>query len=535
MSNLIALEWDDAEARVAVADSRRGSVVLEQAFSVALPKDKTSPEASGATGTISISGAYDLGAIGRRINDALTARGIRRVRTLVAVGRANIELKNLTLPPAPADELPELVRFQAEREFNTLTDEWPLDFLPIPGEEGETITVLAAAISPELVAEIQITCEGANLTPQRLILRPCAAASLLSRSKPGEEHKLRLLVDLLTEEADLTVLAGDSPVFMRTARLPADSATSDPLRTLLPEIRRTIAAVHARLQGRQIEEIFICGEGQGQETLAREIGRELSLPTEVFNPLSACTLGAELKRSMPDHPGRCAPLIGMLLDDAAGEANTIDFLNPRKKAEPKTRRRELLIAAVAAGVLLLAGAGWIGLQLHNLQGQIDELDLDIAQLKPKVEKADVSIKNAAKIEGWLAGDPSWLDEIAALSAKAPLKDFVLIRFNTPAANVPGTSSMQVQAVVKNTDVGDRFTNVMRDERHVVRPKTSDDENKVAGFPVSIETEIQISPPKPATAVKKGSAPAGAAADATKQTASDSSDAAKTTASEAPVK
>ena len=376
MPNLIALEWDDAEARVAVADSRRGSVVLEQAFSVALPKDKTSPEASGAaTGTISISGAHDLGAIGRRIDDALTARGIRRVRTLVAVGRANIELKNLTLPPAPADELPELVRFQAEREFNTLTDEWPLDFLPIPGDEGETITVLAAAISPELVAEIQITCEGANLTPQRLILRPCAAASLLSRTKPGEEHKLRLLVDLLTEEADLTVLAGDSPVFMRTVRLPAD-ATTDPLRTLLPEIRRTIAAVHARLQGRQIEEIFICGEGQGQEAWAREIGRELNLPTEVFNPLSACTLGGELKSSMPDHPGRFAPLIGMLLDDAAGEANTIDFLNPRKKAEPKTRRRELTIAAAAAAVLLLAGAGWIGLQLHNLDSQIAELDSD---------------------------------------------------------------------------------------------------------------------------------------------------------------
>jgi hypothetical protein len=307
------------------------------------------------------------------------------------------------------------------------------------------------------------------------------------------------------------------------------------LRTLLPEIRRTIAAVHARLQGRQIEEIFICGEGQAQETLAREIGRELSLPTEVFNPLSACTLGAELKRSMPEHPGSFAPLVGMLLDDAAGEANTIDFLNPRKKAEPKTRRRELTIAAAAAGVLLLAGAGWIGLQLHNLDGQIAQLDSDLADLKPKVEKADVSTKNAAKIEGWLAGDPSWLDEIAALSAKAPVKDLMLIRFNTPSANVPGTSNMQVQAVVKNTDVGDRFTNVMRDERHVVRPKTSDDENKVAGFPVSIETEIQITPPKAAAAAKKDFAPAGAAANAAKQKASDSSDAAKTTTSEAPAK
>src|SRR4029078_13051063 len=168
MSNLIALEWDDAEARIAVADSRRGSVVLEQAFSVALPKDKTSPEASGATGTISISGAHDLGAIGRRINDALTAPGNPRGGALVAVGRANIELKNLSLPPAPPEELPELVRFQAEREFNALSDEWPLDFISLPSEHADQLTVLAAAISPELIAEIEITCQGANLTPQRL-------------------------------------------------------------------------------------------------------------------------------------------------------------------------------------------------------------------------------------------------------------------------------------------------------------------------------------------------------------------------------
>ena len=95
--------------------------------------------------------------------------------------------------------------------------------------------------------------------------------------------------------------------------------------------------------------------------------------------------------------------------------------------------------------------------------------------------------------------------------------------------------MQVQAVVKSSDVGERFTNAMRDERHVVRPKTSDEENKVVEYPVSIETEIQISPPKPATAAKKDSAPAGAVANAAKQTASGSSDAAKTTASEAPAK
>lgn len=514
MANLIALEWDDSEARVAVADVRRGSVVLEQAFSVALPKEKTAPDASGATGTISISGAHDLGAIGRRINDALTARGIRRVKTLVGVGRANIELKNLTLPPCPPEEQPELVRFQAEREFNTLTDEWPLDFLPIPGEADEALTVLAAAISPELVAEIQITCEAANLTPQRLILRPCAAASLLSRTKPGHEQKLRLLVDLLTEEADLTVLAGDSPVFMRTARLPAETVNSDPLRTLLPEIRRTIAAVHARFQGRQIEQVFLCGEATAQATIAREIGRELELPTEVFNPLSCCTVSADLRRHMPEHPGRFAPLIGMMLDDAADSSNTIDFLNPRKKPEAKSRRRELTIAGAAAATLLLLGVGWFGYQLYSLDSEITEKQTKSSGLDSQVKVAKESTRKASAIDDWLAGEPNWLDELAMLSKKAPsAQEFKLTSFQTPYNYVTRANVMQLDAVASTSKAIDQFYQAFRDDQHNVRPKHEfeDDTASKGRYGWTLAVDIDVKPTK--------SAPAASGVNTPKTTAS----------------
>src|SRR5690606_18478386 len=106
----------------------------------------------------------------------------------------------------PIEELPELVRFQAEREFNALGEDWPLDFIPLPGAADEPQTVLAAAISPELVGEIEVTCEAAGLSPERLVLRPCSAAALLSHVHPAEGKGLRLLVDLLADEADLTVL-----------------------------------------------------------------------------------------------------------------------------------------------------------------------------------------------------------------------------------------------------------------------------------------------------------------------------------------
>ncbi|HEY2761787.1 MAG TPA: hypothetical protein VGI75_13620, partial [Pirellulales bacterium] len=465
-----------------------------------------------AAGPMSMSGEHDLGAIGRRISESLAVRGIRRGKTLVAVGRANIELKNLTLPPAPPDELPELVRFQAEREFNTLTDDWPLDFVPLPGETGDALTVLAAAISPELVGEIQITCQAANLTPARLILRPCAAASLLSRVRPGTEQKVRLLVDLLTEEADLTVLAGESVVFMRTARLPLEMFQNDPLRALLPEIRRTIAAVHARGHGQQIEEVFLCGEGNSQGLLAREIGRELGLPTEVFNPLTCCTIGGELRRNMPEHPSRFAPLVGMLLDEDEPGIATIDFLNPRKRPEAPTRRREYTIAAVAAAAVIAIGVLWIWLQLGSLDNDIAQASEHLKRMDPAAKTADDNLKKAAEIEKWIGGDVNWLDELARLATKVPpAKDLMLTLITTPNDYLKNTSNMHLEGVARSTNVVEQLPQALRDDQHDVTPRSAvQDDRGRKEYPWQVKADLRINPVKPeATQAKPRTATAPA--------------------------
>ena len=106
MARLLALEWDVKEARVAVARPRSGGMVVEQAFVVPLPQ-KDGAAASEAE-------------VGAALGKALAERGLSRMEALVAVGRANIELRFLTTPPAPEDELPDLVRFQALRQFTTL-------------------------------------------------------------------------------------------------------------------------------------------------------------------------------------------------------------------------------------------------------------------------------------------------------------------------------------------------------------------------------------------------------------------------------
>src|SRR5687768_6712438 len=172
MSKYLALEWDEHEVRIATASQHGGSAVLERAFAVPLP-----PREEGKS--------HDAKTVAAAVRDALARESLRKTETLAVVGRPSIELKELSLPPAPDEDLPDMVRFQAMRDFKQLSDEAPLDFILLPAESEEHRNVLAAAISTDLLREIQSTCTQAGLDLEHLVLRPCAAASLLCRHQPA--------------------------------------------------------------------------------------------------------------------------------------------------------------------------------------------------------------------------------------------------------------------------------------------------------------------------------------------------------------
>ena len=118
MSQLLTLEWNDREARVAVASRRGDQTIVEQAFSIPLQP------ASSATGQAE----PERRPTSRR---GAGARGLGQLDALVAVGRGSVELRQLQLPPATDEELPKMVRLQALLEFNELDEKWLLDFVPV--------------------------------------------------------------------------------------------------------------------------------------------------------------------------------------------------------------------------------------------------------------------------------------------------------------------------------------------------------------------------------------------------------------------
>jgi len=482
MARLLALEWNDSEARLAVATRRGDRVVFEQAFSVALGSGPAEPAAEAD--------------VGGRIAAAMAARGVGRLDTLVAIGRSSIELRQLSVPPGPDEELPLLVRFQAMREFNALDEDWLLDFVPIDDEPGQPRTVLAAAIGPELVGQIEGTCRTAGLKPERLILRPCAASSLLCRATAAARMQVRLLVDLLDQEADLTVMIDRKVIFLRTARLPGDPL-SDPEATaaLLAQIRRTMAAVQNRLEGRRVACIVLCGTGPEHAALARRLHDELTIPADLFDPFEGLSLGTELGRALPDHPGRFAPLLGMLLDEMEQVPPAVDFLHPRRSPEPPSPRKKYLLAGAAAAlvvVLFFAYRFWRRVDLaHDVQekkGQLEQLDKELAILEKKA-------KAVGEIEKWMATDVVWLDELRRMADLLPPAKEVVLTHVSAGPGVQG-GEIRFEGFARSATTIDELEKSLRDKTHRVQGQGRSEESEAKGYSYEFRSSLLVPPEKP---------------------------------------
>lgn len=453
MKRVLALEWDIAEIRGVVGRSRgRDGLVIEQAFAVPLSR-----EGQGS----------DEAEIGPQLAAALRAIGVRRLDAVVGVGRASIEMRQLQLPAAPEEELPDMVRFQAMRQFTAIGEDWPVDFVPL--ERSETsIQVLAAAISPQWVRQAVEACRAAELTPRRLVLRPFAAASLLRRLPTAADSQVRLVVDVLSADADLFVLAAGQVVFVRTVRLPhGESATTSRATALVGELRRTIAAAQSQLGGKRIESIVLFGDATRHADLLGLIDKQLNLPTECIDPFAIVATSASSAGVAAELAGRFAPLLGMLADELGQVPPAMDFLHPRKRPERKTRRERVLLAITA----LLAVVCLLGIVV---KWKLTGYDRRIAQLKGELKTAEKSVKEVAKrtdelkrLEQFAESSLPWLDELRRLSLRfLPAKEAVVTKFSASYQS-GGQGQLTVEGLVSDPRRVIDMENALRDDAHRV--------------------------------------------------------------------
>jgi Tfp pilus assembly PilM family ATPase/Tfp pilus assembly protein PilN len=478
MPRLVAIEWDASEARVVAGMSSGSTVSVEQAFIVPFSMRVDAPPLTPAE-------------IGARLGAALAERGLSKLDALVAVGRSSIELRLLTVPPAPKDELPDLVRFQAIKQLTTLGDDWPVDFVPLEASEEKEQTVLAATVSPELIEQLRQTCAAAGLNMRRLMLRPFAAAATVVQDVVAA--RCGMLVDLLAEEADLTVTADGKAVFPRTVRLPATDEETVVGRSLAGEIRRTMVAAANQLAGRRVEEIVLLGRPDDHAGVRAKLSEDLDLPVRVFDPFDTVQCTGEVAAHPPHAAGRFAPLVGMLREEAAAERQGIDFLHPRRRPDPPDYRRRYVLAGATAAAVLLAIFLLIRMQLGALDEKISDLTSELAKLE-KNSKTNERIKaQTSEIDKFVAGDHTWLEELRTLSTEFLPPEKVLVTDFQAFSHMNGDGRMVVSAIADSSATISDLETKLRDERHNVSGSGAQYNPKLGKLPWRFAETIQVTP------------------------------------------
>jgi hypothetical protein len=489
MPRILAIDWDRHEVRSVLISSGPTGTSVAGAWVASL----TTADPAGLSGK----------QIGTRLAAAMGSAAPGKFSALVGVGRDNVQMKLMTLPPAPIDELPDMVRFQAEREFTALGSEAALDFIPLAGDDEIAHQVLALALNPAGIAEAREVCAAIGAELDHIPMRACAAASLVRRAGLIDNEHLPLVVKPLTDEADLVAQKGETAVLLRTVRLPDPGQPEGRQRALLGEIRRTMAAVRQQSADQQVGNVIVCGVGQ-LATSAATLSSELDIPVTAFDPAEHAPAGLSAKGVAPESLGRFSAVLGMALNDADRRPPIVDFANVRRKATARRFTRVHALAAAAGVVMLLWFGAYLWKQLSDPAQKVAKIQSDIRDIQAQTAMYKKVTEQSAAVDHWLATDVNWLDELNdfakrvrpqplaskefPVSEDSVITELTLLR---PNGTNPTGGRMDVQAVAKSAAAVGSLEKRLRDAQHKVSTGGGKMEKSFPGYDWSFDLDVRV--------------------------------------------
>jgi len=383
----------------------------------------------------------------------------------------------MDFPPVPVDELPDIVRFQAIRQFASAGDLALVDYLPTPGSvssdgAGRAVSAIVSASGPTKLDPVRRVVTDAGLTVGRIVLRPVAAAALYQLAvMPGVGDATRAttaVIDLVGDEAEIVLFRGREISFVRSVRLPESIVPR--VQSLAGELRRSLIACGAGTGSCQVVLWGTSGRHRGElDALLDKLGDQVDpSQSKLVDPFSLVQVESGEFSEVGETVGRLAPLVGVLVADRGHGDRLIDFANPRRRPDPVNplRKRALLMGAPLILALLVGWLTWR--QLANLDGQIQLLEKSNETLRQSVQAAQQSVARTDRIDTYLDGDVIWLEELERLAEKIPPAEQLILK-QISAVSEPrrGGGRLTVSGVVTSPQVIEQMESSLRDETHRV--------------------------------------------------------------------
>lgn len=411
MPHILAFEIDVESLLVVVGSITGRNLSVQHTFDIKLDDEDTNEE------------------IGERLRRWLSTHGVNKCEGIGVVSRSNAEIREITVPPAPDNELPDLIRFKAKSDFGSFSENWALDFVPFSDDPEKPRQVLAAAITPEQVTQLTEICDAASVKLKHMVFRPYASVDLMRMRLI--DGRCRVLVDETRDETDISLTRGRNLLATRTVRLPKSDGDQR-INALIREVRRTMASLGSRLEGEAVSEIIISGENnEGLREMEVALADKLGVDTLLVEPFEYVIQDSGCET--PGDPQNYTALLGALCQQVSDDSHTIDFLNPRRHVVERTDfSKYLRIGGIAAAALFLfALFGWW--TLSSQASDLADLRQQLQNQRDKNESVDDPANNVntllAEVEPldeFVCAVPNWLDELHQISSRLQTPDEVIV-------------------------------------------------------------------------------------------------------------
>lgn len=427
------------------------------------------------TGTVELPFEEDSEALGLKLKEKLRELGVQKADAIAVLSRWQSEIREVTVPPVPDNELPDLVRFQARNEFISLTDDWKLDYIRLDQPTEGPHRVLAAAVSPTMSDRLQSICQAAGINLKHIVLQPLAILDLFTDKHENDNAHPRLMIRSSADRADLSIAAGSNLKVTRSIRFAPDATPEKRASMLISESRRTLASASSIFKD-PIKHAIVLGPEKRFKALGGDLTKGLGFTVEFVDAFTTVPLAANFEP--PEQTAEFAALVGALARQESGAKHAIDFLSPKRVVVRRPERsRWLTIAGLAlAASALLFLFGWFS--LRSQQQTIDGLNQTLTRAmgnnkgdrtRPGVDQI---IGEVDIIDQWKLNDINWLYELKQISERMLTPDDVIVDSLTASA---GQKSPRL-------DLNSRFKSISKETELI---------GSLSGRPYQVETKRSV--------------------------------------------
>lgn len=475
MARTVVIDWQRDGLLVAVGARRGSSVAFEQV--------RVLPLGESEKGTVTA---------GQALRKAIQEMGLGKSDAVVIASREIVEIRTLSIPNVDADELPDIIRFQAQRQMANMGETWPLDYILLPSAGLENKVALAGAISPAHLAEIESAVVASGMQLSRVVLRPLEIArfALLSDTTATMKEGASVVVCLTDNQADLMLLNSGAVVQLRSTRLPTDSQQIG--NTIVGEIKRSLVAAASQLNGVTLSSALLIAPAELAGKVESAVSTAVGCNVAVIDPLVMLPSAFEGGESLThEAANRLAAIAGVLGVTQPDKRSLIDFKNPKKRAPREVNYSRYLLACAAVGLALLAIGSWWYSTIGALNQELADLRQELNDKKAQGEVALKQIAEFNEVKKVLDGSPNWLDELELISLNMPSSEKVLMYDPTFSVSVTGEGTIKSKVYGVSSEVIREFEDMLRgNERYRVNSAGLSKSNAWEAYPW--ETTVSIS-------------------------------------------